>query len=51
MQRSLVRKVRSANLEDIEIGNGHIKIIIPYLNKRMILNTEDLKILKDLIIG
>lgn len=51
MQRSLVRKVRSANLEDIEIGNECIKMIIPYLNKRMILNTEDLKILRDLIIG
>ena len=51
MQRSLVRKVRSANLGDIEIGNRCIKMIISYLNKRMVLNTEDLRLLRDLIIG
>lgn len=43
--------IKTSSLGDIEIGNGCIKMIIPYLNKRMILNTEDLKILRDLIIG
>lgn len=43
--------IKTTSLGDIEIGNGCIKMMLPYLNKRIVLNTEDLRLLRDLIIG
>ena len=35
---------------DIEIGNGNIKLNLPLTDKRIILNQEDLQILKEALI-
>lgn len=34
---------------DIEIGGGHIKLNLPFTNKRLLLNTEDLETFKEIL--
>jgi hypothetical protein len=35
---------------DIELGGGHIKLNIPFTNKRLVLNMDDLEAFKEMLI-
>lgn len=34
---------------DIEIGGGHVKLNIPFINKRLVLDSNDLIVLKEML--
>lgn len=34
---------------DIEIGGGHIKLNLPFTNKKLLVNTEDLETFKEIL--
>lgn len=42
--------INTSFIGDVEIGGGLIKLNIPFINKRLVLNTEDLNILKEMLI-
>lgn len=35
---------------DIEVGGGHIKLNLPFTNKRLVLNMDDLEAFKEMLI-
>lgn len=35
---------------DIEVGGGHIKLNLPFTNKRLVLNMDDLETFKEMLI-
>lgn len=42
--------VNTSFIGDIEIGEGHVKMNIPFANKRLVLDSNDLDILKEMLI-
>lgn len=41
---------KTSFIGDIEIGGGEIKFNIPFINKRLILNTSDIETFKEMLI-
>ena len=43
--------IKTPIIGNIEIGNSQIKINIPFTDKRLVFNSQDLQILKQTLIG